>query len=549
MNKQQTIVQQLALLLLSFVIIIPAYSQDNKDDDELPSEKIEVVKDYTPNLADAEKIKFQPELPEIDKEATRLRYDVPVKLLNLSYKPPELKPMAISKEKPEPFRSSYVKAGFGTQITPYVEAVYNTGEYEKYHFGASVFHMSSRSSKVEHKDFSDYAASVFGSYYFDQIKLSSELSFDLNNVHYYGYNDEDTSFSKDNIKQRFTTLNWTTELKNTTSNDAKIDHYTKIDPYYRTAKSGEKEFGITAHEEITKRFENTHFTTLTLDEDFTSLTRNSSTQQNNIFSVKASYTFNDENWHLMAGLKGTWEGKTFHFLPTFGAERKLVDDKIIYYNGLEMWIEKNTLRSFSDKNPFIGQNITYKNSRVEDRFTGFKGTVLKGLTYDIRFSSKEISNQPFFVNDTTDMKTFDVVYDDLNDFGIINLHGEVSYALSERLKLTLLGDYYRYYLADEDRPWHKPSYRINLTGQYKIGDKIRLTADIFGIDGTWARQPDGDEKRLNGTIDINIGGEYQFSDLFSAWVQLNNIAHIKHQRWNRYRTYGFNGMIGAKVNF
>ncbi len=175
--------------------------------------------------------------------------------------------------------------------------------------------------------------------------------------------------------------------------------------------------------------------------------------------------------------------------------------------------------------------------------------MLKKLTYDVRVSSKKITDQPFYVNDTTDMKKFDVVYEDLFGFGLINFHGEVSYDLTDRLELTLIGDYYNYYLDDDATAWHKPSFHINLSGQYKIGNKILLTADIYGIDDTKGRKRNGDAEQLNGTIDINVGGEYQFSDLFSVWVQLNNLAHIEHERWFKYPTYGFNGVIGGKLRF
>jgi hypothetical protein len=48
---------------------------------------------------------------------------------------------------------------------------------------------------------------------------------------------------------------------------------------------------------------------------------------------------------------------------------------------------------------------------------------------------------------------------------------------------------------------------------------------------------------LKGYVDANLGFEYRYKQL-SGFVQFNNIAAAKYQRWNYYPSQRFNFMIG-----
>ena len=55
--------------------------------------------------------------------------------------------------------------------------------------------------------------------------------------------------------------------------------------------------------------------------------------------------------------------------------------------------------------------------------------------------------------------------------------------------------------------------------------------------------------KLKNTIDANIGIEYRYSKVLSAFINLNNITASKKYYWNFYPTQGFNILGGLTYSF
>ena len=60
---------------------------------------------------------------------------------------------------------------------------------------------------------------------------------------------------------------------------------------------------------------------------------------------------------------------------------------------------------------------------------------------------------------------------------------------------------------------------------------------------------DGSTIKIKGTADLNIGISYLMSKWLTFYVGVNNIAHIRYERWYGYSSFGINGMVGAKFSF
>ena len=50
-------------------------------------------------------------------------------------------------------------------------------------------------------------------------------------------------------------------------------------------------------------------------------------------------------------------------------------------------------------------------------------------------------------------------------------------------------------------------------------------------------------------VDINLGINYKYSKNLFIFIKLNNLAHSKQTKFYNYNNYGYNGMLGAKVEF
>ena len=99
---------------------------------------------------------------------------------------------------------------------------------------------------------------------------------------------------------------------------------------------------------------------------------------------------------------------------------------------------------------------------------------------------------------------------------------------------------------------YTPSFRIGLHGRYAIADKIYMRSELYFNDGVYALNyaPARPEyMKLDSYIDINLGVEYRYSKILSAFVQLNNLGMQKYFKWYNYPSYRLNAIAGITYSF
>ena len=545
------------IILISTIGFTPLFAQEEtpETDEDLGNEQVEVVKEYNPFVSDAVKEKFQPALPDYKGEKLEFIYEKnPERLISFPFAPEAAKPLSIPSQKAENFASSYLKVGFGTQLSPIVELLFNEGKkgksggkFEKMNYGAFFRHHSARASKLEHQDFSENKAQVFTNLFFDNMRWDTKLSYDRNANFYYGYDHSDTSFARKDIKQHYNDFNLKTSILNTTNNKKAFNYQADVEFDYFSDRRDMSEFFVNLDIQTEKIFKEKHFLIINFNEDFSSLNRSAGKLNRNIASLAPKYEFNDQTWRVFGGVNFTYEGKTFHVFPDLGLERQLWKEYILFYSGWKIELRKNSFRSFAQENPWVNEDFGLLNTRYEDRFMGVKGKV-KNFYYNGKLSQKAIRHLAMFVNDSTEnMQTFTSVYD--RKTNILNLHLELSYDVNERLGFDFFGDYFHYEMDKIRKAYHLPRFDIHFLARYNFGDKIFINLDLFARDGVFAVIPRNQDIQLKGFADVNLRGTYKFSDYLSFFVDLNNIASMKYQRYYLYPSYGFNCKIGGILTF
>ncbi len=543
MNKQFSF---LTFILLSCIAYHAIAQQDG-----IRPEDVVVETDYTPVLSDAVKINFPATLTARQQQARfDLFYSTPVRQLQVPFAPVPLKPVAIGKEAQEQHPMSYFKLGFGTQLSPLAEALWTDGKIEKYHYGAFFRHFSSRGSKINHQDFSETEAAVFATYFTKKARLNTELKYRNNAVFYYGYDHAVDTFSRKEVKQRFGNFAWESSIVNIQPKKS-YDYDVRFGFNHFSDRFDISEASPWVTARFSKIFKDKHFLTLRLHEDLDIFKRDTTSRSRNIFSVKPVYEFNDQTWRFFGGADFTWEKNIFHLFPELGLERSLYERYIILYNGWRMELQRTSYQTLTEENPWLGNDFSLRNTWFEDRYIGLKGTV-KDFTYNVRFAQRLVRRMPLFVNDTTNMKQFEVVYD--RRANLLNLHAELFYRVTSALNFSATLEYIHYEMDIVERAWHLPNFKFDFNTQYSIKKKVYLTLSILARDGVLARVPDFENgtfvpRELKGTLDLNLGATYKFSKNFSFFCNLNNLASIKYQRYYLYPSYGFNGMVGVIFNY
>jgi hypothetical protein len=50
-------------------------------------------------------------------------------------------------------------------------------------------------------------------------------------------------------------------------------------------------------------------------------------------------------------------------------------------------------------------------------------------------------------------------------------------------------------------------------------------------------------------FDLSLGADFFFSEKFGGFIQINNLANNRRERWFRYPIFGINAMAGVMVRF
>ena len=194
--------------------------------DSLPNRTVTVTSAFQPSLKTTSKVNFSAATPAPDTARPRLQYDVPAQNITFSYQSPALKPLAENIDTLVHWQNrSFIKAGYGNYTTPYLEAAASLGDGVKSVVNVHGKYTSSKSN-VPFQQFSKLNLDGIGIFTTTDNKneWTGKLSYDNNTQYQYGFLPDTLKFTKDDLRQRFTSFGGGLALRNKTQNAAGISY-------------------------------------------------------------------------------------------------------------------------------------------------------------------------------------------------------------------------------------------------------------------------------------------------------------------------------------
>ena len=502
---------------------------------------IEVTTNYIPDVAESKKIDIQPTLEEPKVETPTYNYIFP----NAAYKPKSvyspIDPIFIKKEPVEELYDNYIEIGGGNYLTSYLDAnIYNTRD-KYYTYGLQLNHHAASASKNPNQAlYSQNRIKAFGLREKGN-NLYADIDYQRNVVHYYGYLEDSTSREFGDLNQIYNDLNATAEWS---IQKRKVENVLDFD-FNLFDKLGENEntFRATNTSSLKLGSGKLH---IDLGAMYTTLTE-TAIYDRLFIDIRPHYEFDYKKYTLDLGI-------TLNYLNDFGsinviypapfvkAETYIVPDKLRAYLGVTGELEKNTLRSLSYENLFLGNNTNYTNPRGFQFYGGMNGSFKRFIEFGIKLQHEIIQDQYFFINDTNTLRNFTTVYDDLNR---TTISGEVKFDVNQNIDLGFRGNFYSYQPNKENEAWHMPTYDASLFTTVRIADKIYINGGYFATSSRKSRDLSGTEYSLAAINDINVGAEYRYKKNISGFINVNNILNQRYELWNFYRAQGLNVLAGV----
>ncbi|WP_298712868.1 hypothetical protein [Chitinophaga sp.] len=540
-------------IYIAFALAFPL-SALAQQKDSLKQETIDIISKYQPKLPNAAKLNLTASLPTVDTSRPRLGYQVPALNLNFMYQPVQIRPLALGKDTTSlQLQNNYVKLGYGNYNTPLIQAGFGSGRQDKYNFGV-FFNYTSSKGDIQYQDVSQMNILGSGTYFTPLFEVNASLGYNRNQVHYYGYDHAAHDYSKDEVKQAFNEVVAKVGLKNRPQNDWGFQFQPQAEFTIFGDKYKRMENTFVLKAPIRKQiFEDIWLKAEGLVDLSVFKEDNNDQINNNIAAIHPAVEITKPGFVLHAGANPTWTNGKFHLLPDIVNESHLIREKLILSSGWISYFQKNNFRNLATENPwFNSYGPDMLNTRVEEKYTGIKGTLGNHFNYNTKFGAITWHNRALFVNDSINgMKSFQTRNEE--ELRAFQLHAEVGYIQEEKFQARVSVDWYDFNKQKTElKPWHVQPFKATLFAQYTFGKKFHLNANLYTLSGTYyVLRSEGLDNmgKTKAVQDLNAGAEYNVTKNFNLWVNVNNLFSSKYERWHGYPTYGLNVLGGVTVKF
>jgi hypothetical protein len=547
-----------SLLLISFCFYIEAMAQD-KPQPTPPAgtltEEIEVVRPYKPVLADAVKIRRNPNLNNEPPFIPVLTYTIIDKKLELNSNIKELQAQKMADEKAAILSNNYAKGAAGNFGTALGEVYVNTGLDQALQAGAFFKHLSQQGN-LKNQQFSNQEIGIFGRSIADSYSLSGKLAYDRRSTFFYGLNPLSTvPVSMD--KQRFGTISGQVEFMNNYSETSTLDYALNLNAYRFNNIEDASESTAIISGSVNKSM-NQFIAGLNASADFTAVKDAAYNMGNSILRANPYIKLQVKDFLVNVGINIVQEfgdRNRTNIFPAISAEIPVVTDYAILFGGVSGDVLKTSLRDLAMENPYLSKNIKVQNSLEKmNVYAGLKGNAGAGLGYKVMAFYKTVDDLLLFANDPLKVNRFDVIYDN----GISNIfgfEGQASVKASDILNLTGKAQIYNYELANQKEAWFKPSLRVTSNARAQINQKLSIDGELFFQGETFARTmsaslPSIEQAvKIKSFMDISAGAGYQVNKKIGVFLRVNNLLGNSYQKYLYYTRLGLNIFGGLNYSF
>ncbi|HTI11440.1 MAG TPA: hypothetical protein VL832_22860 [Puia sp.] len=518
---------------------------------------IDITSSFKPVLRDAVKINFNAAAPVADTSRPRLTYNIPAQYLFLTYQPGEMKPVALPGDTLKPWENyNYIKVGVGNIALPLVQAGFSFGDGKSKSLNIFANQLNSKGSQDFQKNSLTDVKLVGSLQTANKLEWDGSLGFKNDAYYLYGFRPDTLKFVGSQLKQTFQTFEGQLSLRNTEPTEFGLIYHPNVrvsvfsDNHTPKASEANTVLNLPLEKIFGKTFGfNLGFTADLTHYNLPDVPTLPSSQNNNIYLVSPAFLVKTPNLFLQVSALPSWDNKDFHLLPNFVANISTNDQRFTVLLGWIGHYDKGSYQRLESINPWLAQPGLLENTRIQEWYGGFKGSLGNHFTYSAKASFLEFNNTPLFVNDSIDGKQFNIRYETY--MKAVQMHGEVSYIQGEEFSATAGINLINYSdLKTESKAWGLLPKEFNAHVKWQAFKDFWAKADLFAFDGAQYRGSNGaggyTSFKGDGAVDLNAGVELRIARQLNLWFQMTNIFNKKYERWHQYPVYGI-GVLGGIV--
>jgi hypothetical protein len=263
----------------------------------------------------------------------------------------------------------------------------------------------------------------------------------------------------------------------------------------------------------------------------------------NFFRLKPSISYDLlPRLNLQAGINAI-NDEELRIYPSIQLKYR-ANDFIRLFAGFEGDTQFNSYHSSLLLNPWLSQTINLQNTQQKWIVSGgLIGTNERNVHYELKASYGEYANMAFFTSSAADLSQYEILYSSANNaVSVLSLQANVKMSVTDKIQSDLQVDYTNYgNLGSFLYSYHRPNIQITWMNTIKVHPKISILPQLYYVGGLYGYNPVTKKAiALDNILDLNLKGEYQITDKFTAALSANNLLGKNYQRYLFYPTQGFN---------
>ena len=559
------------------VLSLTLFAAGVQAQDKLGTISVDIVKPYTPTIADVQKPAEQ--TPKKDtiavakKQVTYSSESIPVASTFVPEKGKAVRiPIATTQDS---LYHSYVALAGGNYTSLYGDAFISVPFSLTSDLSVDFTHHSSQDNVKEVETDSNFSHTQAQATYNQwgqtyQYSLSANVAHRLS--HWYGVEDKSLLPISRSLKQHYLTGGVAGELSMTKGVLEGVDFFVKgvKDDF------GSGEVQLKLRPSLRFAFKEGQALQVTADVDYLQggfdrgfASPLEITYKSAFLGLRPAYVRTSANYSVRLGLgayyakQNNGEGNQFRFFPDIELSYNAVEKSLIGYGGITGSLEQLTYREQSEENPYLSptQHL-HPIYTPYDIFAGIRGALFQGFSYDLKAFYTRIEQMPMYQANAkytqADRKpyhydnSYSIIYQDAMSFGA---KAAIRGKLSNSFLIDVFAKINGYsFDTSKAQQWNLPFFTSALSAHYailpqwNIGTSFYYVGERKDIVHTLPAS-EAKELTLDGFFDLNFFTDYTFLKRWTAFVDLSNVTGESYQRWTSYPVQGFQLLAGVKYRF
>lgn len=571
----------LFLSLISFNLMAQEIVTDTakRDIRQNLNENVIISTQFDPVVNEAMKISDNPSIFDTSFATPNFQYQILNNVFPTKYEVEEIKPAMVRGEPISMLYNGNIRAGIGTYLTPYFEAIYAETRNKSLLYSIGARHYSSHWSIDDYakNHFANNDINIYGKKIWNKFFVDAKAYYNNSINYYYGFNNDSLKIDNSDFRSVWHNVGFKTNYESLFRNQDALNHKLSFSVEDISGKWKTNELKFQFDAQASKRFElfdqdkqllglmfsylhyfnnfdasiltnAPYFSTKVIPLDL--IANPSKSYNTGLVSVKPYFDFKVNKFQLHTAIDFVAEmgqNKDFYIYPTAIVYFPIIPKKLYFDGGLIGNIERVSLNTLRIENPYISPYLNIKTTSNYKLFAKLNSTFSNKLGINVEAGMQNFTNRHFYIHDSLAQynNIFNLTYDDVIRY-YFKAHFE--YNIIKVFALSLDAELQSFETDKLAFAYYEPTFSTSLSLQYIISNK--LIFDFIPVFKTGMKAIYlGQEKTLDPIIDINMNVEYKYNDQLSFFVKLNNLAFQRYQEYYNFPSQKFMGMIGASFSF